>query len=114
MRVKMIDDAIGDAREAIIVNDDEKQQFLSLADTVMKLFKAILPDPLDREFAPVCGLVRFLARKIRSMVEPADISQVMKEIEKLLDIAVYVPGKQGNTSRKQLMGAKLRSDGVKI
>jgi len=33
---------------------------------VVNIFKAILPDPLAGEFAPICTLVAVIADKIRS------------------------------------------------
>src|SRR4030067_1017793 len=38
-RIKLLDDAV----EAIIVNDESKRRYISLASDVMTLFKAILP-----------------------------------------------------------------------
>ena len=53
-----------------------------------KLFKAILPDPLANEFGPKRAVFMNLADKIRSLTPTADISEVMKEVERLLDESV--------------------------
>ena len=87
-RIKLIDDAA----DALMLNDYTKQQFLSLADTVITLYRAILPDTQAGKFEPSCSLIRALARKIRSLIEPPDISNVMMSIEQLLDKSVGTEG----------------------
>lgn len=47
-RVKLLDNAF----EAILVNDDSKKKYLSLAVNVAKIYRAILPDPSANEFGP--------------------------------------------------------------
>jgi type I restriction enzyme R subunit len=83
-RVKLLDDAV----EAIIVNDESKKKYLSLANNVAKIYKAILPDPSANEFGPSKALIAVLADKIRSLGEEADISEVMDDVDKLLDRSV--------------------------
>jgi type I restriction enzyme R subunit len=83
-RVKLLDDAV----DAILVNDESKKRFLSLAYYTNKLLKAVLPDKSAREFSSQCHLLRVLAQKIFSLAPPVDISHVMREVEDLLNHSV--------------------------
>jgi type I restriction enzyme R subunit len=86
--VKLLDDAI----EAIIVNDESKCRYLVLVGNVMRLYKAVLPDPAAGEFLPVCGLLSVIAQKIRALAPEVDISQMMEAVEKLLDDSIAAEG----------------------
>jgi len=87
-RVRLLDDAV----EAIIVNDEVKRRFLLMAGNVVRLYKAILPDPSAAEVAPTCTVIAVLAEKIRSLMAPADITEVMQEVETLLDRSIAAEG----------------------
>ena len=56
------------------------------------LFKSLLPDVAANEFGPVRKVFRVIADKIRSEVPPVDISEVMAEIEALLDQSIGAEG----------------------
>ena len=79
-RVRLIDDAV----DAILVNDESKRKYMSLAGSIVMIFRSILPDPKAGEFYPKQALFAILAEKIRSMVKEADISGVMKAVDELL------------------------------
>ncbi len=79
---------LGDAVEAIVVNDDSKRQYLSLAADVLRLYKAILPDARANEFVGTRAVVAVIAEKIRSLTPDPDISAVMEDVEELLDKSV--------------------------
>ena len=83
-KIRLLDDAV----EAILVNDDSKRRYLSLSADVLKLFKAILPDPHANEFIPVRAAVAVIAEKIRSLTPDPDVSGVMGAVEDLLDRSV--------------------------
>jgi type I restriction enzyme R subunit len=87
-RVKLLDDAV----EAILVNDESKRKYLSLAGNVANLFKAILPDPAANEFGPMQRLFAVIAEKIRSLTPEPDISEVMGAVEDLLDESIAAEG----------------------
>lgn len=80
--------ALGDAREAILVNDESRKKFLALTSRVKLLFQAILPDPRASQFSPTCALFFMLAEMIRSLAEPVDISGVVGKIEEVLDVSI--------------------------
>jgi type I restriction enzyme R subunit len=83
---------IGEAVERIVTNDEEKRRFIALVSKVAKVFQAIKPDPRAGEFAPVCVVLAYIAKEIRSLMPPADISEVMRAIEQLLDESVATEG----------------------
>jgi type I restriction enzyme, R subunit len=83
---------LGDAVEAIVVNDELKRKYLLLVGNVARLYKAILPDPSAGEFTPICVLLAVIAEKIRSLTPATDISEVMADVEKLLDESIDAKG----------------------
>lgn len=89
---KQVEDAVGDAVELVIINDDLKKKFLSLANQVVRLFKAILPDPSANEFAPIKTCLAVLADKIRNFTEDANIDDIMDQVGRLLDESIATKG----------------------
>lgn len=87
-RIKLLDEAV----EFILVTEESKKRYLALANYVNRLFKAVLPDKSARELAPICLLLKVLAKKILSLIPPADISKIMGEVETLLDRSVAAEG----------------------
>jgi type I restriction enzyme R subunit len=87
-RISLLDDAV----EALVVSEEIKRRYLDLANTVQRLYKAVLPDPASREFAAEVTPVQVIADKIRALTPPADISQVMTEVEELLDRSIATEG----------------------
>jgi type I restriction enzyme R subunit len=83
-RIKLLDDAVA----AVIENDDSKRKYLVLASDVFKLYRAILPDARAREFVAARTAIVMIAEKIRVLTLPADISEVMADVEQLLDRSV--------------------------
>lgn len=87
-RVAALDDAV----ERLIGTDDEKRQFLQRASSVQRLYKAILPDPVAAQVAAPSTLLGVLAEKIRSLIDPPDISGVMARIGAVLDRSIAAEG----------------------
>ncbi|RKU22194.1 DEAD/DEAH box helicase [Candidatus Poribacteria bacterium] len=83
---------INDAMERILINDETKKRYLQLATNVTKLYKAILPDPDAHEFTRICQLIHIIAQKIRNLTPPADISDVMTDVEAVLDQSIAPEG----------------------
>lgn len=88
IRIGLIDDAV----EAFLASEADKKHYLQLASRVARLFKAILPDPLANDLAPLAVLVSYLASKIRAETEPPDISAVMSDVEDLLNDSIATEG----------------------
>lgn len=87
-RIARIDDAV----EAILVTEADKKQYLQRASRVTRLFKAILPDPIANELAPLSVLVAYIADRIRAQTDPPDISAVMGDVEELLNDSIATEG----------------------
>jgi type I restriction enzyme R subunit len=87
-KVKLLDDAV----EAILVNDETKGRYGALAERAARLVRAVKPDPAVNEFQPICALLAVIAEKIRSIAGSVDISDVMAEVEGLLDRSIDAKG----------------------
>ncbi|OQB37775.1 MAG: Type I restriction enzyme EcoR124II R protein [Candidatus Hydrogenedentes bacterium ADurb.Bin179] len=87
-RVRLLDDAV----EALVVSEETKRRYLDLANAVQRLYKAVLPDPAARKFVKELMPVQVIADKILSLTPAADISQVMKQVETLLDRSIATEG----------------------
>jgi type I restriction enzyme R subunit len=89
---KKVVEAVDDAVEKVILNDELKKKYLSLAGLVVRLYKAILPDPKANDFAPMKTCLAVLAEKIRSFTEEASIEDLMEKVGQLLDESVAAEG----------------------
>lgn len=89
---KEVIEAIDDAVEKVIMNEELKKKYLSLANQVVRLYKAILPDPLANEFAPTKTCLAVLADKIRSYTEEASIDDLLEKVGDLLDDSITTEG----------------------
>jgi len=87
-RIYLLDNAI----EALLITDDTKRDFFVHAGKVHRLFRAILPDPIAAKVAPDCCAIRAIELKLHSPGEPVDISEVMAEVEALLDRSISAEG----------------------
>ena len=89
---KKVNDAVDDAVEQVILNDDLKKKYLSLAGRVVRLYKAILPDQAANEFAPMKTCLAVLADKIRTFTEEANIDDIVQQVGELLDESIATRG----------------------
>ena len=83
---------IKDAVNEILVDDKTKQDYLQRARNVFKLYRAILPDAAANDFSGICTLIYIIAQNIKNSIAPADTSDVMEEIEDLLDRSIVPTG----------------------
>lgn len=81
-----------DAADIIVAKEETKKRFLSLADNVNRLFRAILPDKADNEFGPARALFSVIADKIRSDAPEVDVSEVVESVDRLLDDSIAAAG----------------------
>jgi type I restriction enzyme, R subunit len=89
---KKVIEAVDDAVEKVIVNDDFKKKYLSLSSQVVRLYKAILPDPSANEFVSIKTCLAVLADKIRSFLGEISIEDVMEKVGHLLDESIATKG----------------------
>jgi len=87
-KVKLLDEAV----DFIIENEECKSRFISLAASVDRLYKAILPDTRADEFNPLRTLFVILSEKIKALKEPVDISEILGDINSLLDESIAAEG----------------------
>ena len=83
-RIGLVQDAV----DVFVVNDEIKKKYLSLANSVANLYKAILPDLSATAFSGIVALFVVIAREILSLTPGSDISEIMGGVEQLLDISV--------------------------
>jgi type I restriction enzyme R subunit len=83
-KVALLDDAV----EKLLESEDTRKAFLNLARTASRVFRAVLPDPSANELAPDAVLLSVLAQKIKALEPEVDISEVMKDVDDLLDRSV--------------------------
>jgi type I restriction enzyme R subunit len=83
---------LNDAVDGLIAKDEDKKAFLQLANSVARVFKAILPDTAANEFAPLAVLVAYLGAMIKALTPAADISELMGDIEALLNDSIATEG----------------------
>ncbi len=86
--MKLLDDAV----DAILITENSKRKYLSLAHNVNTTYRAILPDPTASAFAPIRTLFSVIAEKIRSLTPEVDVSGVMEAVEELLDRSIATEG----------------------
>ena len=84
--------AVDQAVERLLVNDEVKREFLAHAALVNRLYAAILPDPAATEHNPLRTVLHRIARQIRSLDPEADITDVMDDIDRLLDRSISSEG----------------------
>jgi type I restriction enzyme R subunit len=89
---KEVVEAVADAVEQVILNDELKRRYMFLANQVVRLYKAILPDSKANDFAPVKTCLAVLAEKIRSFTEEGSIDDLMEKVGQLLDESIATKG----------------------
>jgi type I restriction enzyme R subunit len=87
-RVRLLDDAT----DALVVNDEIKREYLRHASAVARLYRAILPDASAAGHLPLVTLLAVIARKIKALGPEADISELMADIDKLLEESISTEG----------------------
>ncbi|MBW1612542.1 MAG: type I restriction endonuclease subunit R [Deltaproteobacteria bacterium] len=86
--VAMLDDAV----DSLVATDDVKRRYITHANTVQRLYKAILPDQKAMEFSLKVRPLKIIADKIHNLTPPADISIIMDQVDELLDDSVSAEG----------------------
>ena len=76
------------AVEALLIDEQTRRRYVSLARQVRKTFKALLPDPEAMAVTHRVAVIRSIASKIESSSEAPDISSVMDSVSELLDRSV--------------------------
>jgi len=80
--------ALDRAINAVYTNDNTKRKFQVLAREVFRKFKALQPDRVLNEYAPRKNAVDVIYSAIEDNVESADVSEIMKKIQDIVDDSV--------------------------
>lgn len=98
-----------DGVDKLVHPAETKKKYLELAGQVDRVYRAIGTDPRKNALSADWGVIADLARGIRGLEKPVDITGVMQSVEKLLDESIdaqgYVirePGGEGYDGRIQL------------
>ena len=85
-----LEDRVDDAVDEVIINDQKKKEFVTHANVVNRLYKAILPDPKAQEFLPVRSALKAIKDRIKILgpEQDDDITEVKKEINEKLDESI--------------------------
>ena len=88
VRIGLMDDAV----DSILINDQTKTQFLTLAAKVERLFQAILPDVSAGQFSVDRKAIQVLAERVRNnnSQDVTDLSAVMADVNRVLDKSIKV------------------------
>jgi type I restriction enzyme, R subunit len=73
---------------AVYTNDETKRKFQILAREVFKKFKALQPDKVLSDYAPKKNAIDAIYRAIEDNVESADVSEIMKKIQDVVDNSI--------------------------
>lgn len=83
---------IAAAVDALLMPEADKQAFRQHASRVARLFKAILPDTAATALAPLSLAVASVAGSMHALTDPPDISDVMNDVEALLNDSIATEG----------------------
>jgi len=83
---------IADAVERLIYPEDDKKEFLRKVGLVVRIHKAVMPDPVAHDFDGVRRILEAIAVNLRPSPDEVDISEVMKVVELLLDKSIATKG----------------------
>lgn len=87
-KIKLLDDAVS----SLVINEETKKTFLTTAGSIIKIYKAILPHKRASEFSHDVALYQELIREIKSLDPEVDISEVIHDIQNVLDESVSSRG----------------------
>lgn len=80
--------AMEKAVNAVYTNDETKRKFQILAREVFKKYKALQPDKVLNEYAPRKNAIDVIYTAIEDNVETADVSEIMKKIQLVVDESI--------------------------
>jgi type I restriction enzyme R subunit len=87
-RVNAIDEAV----EKLLFPEEVKREFTSKTNLVVRLHKAVMPDPAAHEFDNIRSVLTVVRDKLRPEPGDVDIGHVMKAVEELLDESIATEG----------------------
>jgi type I restriction enzyme, R subunit len=78
------------AVEALLHDDERREEFQALARHARKLFKAVLPDPAASTYQAQVAVIRVLSEELKSVTggDDLDIDDVIDAVDRLLDRSI--------------------------
>jgi len=83
---------VANAVEMLVFPEESKKEFLRLSNLVVRIHKAVMPDPVAHEFDGVRRVLEAISANLKPPPEEVDIADVMKAIEELLDRSIATKG----------------------
>jgi type I restriction enzyme, R subunit len=77
--------ALEKAIDAVYTNDETKRKFQILSREVFKKYKALQPDKVLNEYASRKNAINVIYSAIEDKIESADVSEIMKKIQDVVD-----------------------------
>jgi type I restriction enzyme, R subunit len=81
---------------AVYTNDETKAKFLILSREVFRKYKALQPDKLLNDYASRKNALDVIYRYIENNIESADVSEIMKKIQEVVDDSIENMVKEPN------------------
>jgi type I restriction enzyme R subunit len=79
---------LNDAVDSLLASDETKKKYMAMVGNINKLYSAILPDPMAGDFNTERKTFEVLAANIRALMPEGDISDIMEDINSLLDRSI--------------------------
>ena len=92
--------AIIDAKEAVNENDETRKRFEIMCREVFKKFKACLNIKAVNQYRHAYDAINIIYKSLQGDVERADISEIIRELHKVIDEVVEVDGDGGRGEDK--------------
>ena len=91
---------LNDAVDALLASDETKKKYMAMVGNINKLYSAILPDPMAGDFNTERKTFEILAAHIRALMPEGDISDIMEDINSLLDRSIDTKPYEIHTTEK--------------
>lgn len=89
-------EAIKDAAEAVRTTEDDKRRYEILASEVIRRYRALTMEPTVHQFAVRRDNVEVILKKVQQKRSVADITNVLKELHKIVNEAISTQGPGGD------------------
>jgi type I restriction enzyme, R subunit len=91
--------AIMDAKEAVNENDETRKRFEIMCREVFKKFKACLNIKAVNDYRHARDAINIIYKSLKADVEKADISDIIRELHKIIDEAVEITDEGGDEGK---------------
>jgi len=112
-------EALRDATDVLYVSDETKRRFEIMAREVFSRFKALIAEPAVFAYAERHDNIEAIYRKLQENRDKADVTEVLKELHKIVNAAISAAGPGGDQTEglavdlSKIDFAKLRNEFAK-